>query len=164
MLRCQRVPYCFGITLTLTSGTSPKFSVWRHLGVANCHTLFIDCCDLDLWSHLMKRYCLLGHFCHIVTRFMFCLIINYQRVQFKGKFPQNALRRDCNGKEWNEYGVITLRGSGRSISYRWDNPFFTLKKTLNCIKPISTLFFSFNAVPIHGKQIILFPKLQACTL
>ena len=48
ILGCQSVPYYFGVTLTLTSGTSPilledesQISVWLHLGVAECHTLFL---------------------------------------------------------------------------------------------------------------------------
>ena len=56
MLGCKSVPYCFWVTLTLTSGISPillagrnpKLSVSIHLGVAE----FIYHFDLDLWSYL----------------------------------------------------------------------------------------------------------------
>ena len=57
-----------GVTLNLTSGTSPillavgipKFSVWMILGVVECHTLFIDHC-----VSFMKIYCLWGYFINL---------------------------------------------------------------------------------------------------
>ena len=36
-------------------GRNPKFSEWIHLGVVECHTLFIDHC-----ASFMKIYCLGG--------------------------------------------------------------------------------------------------------
>ena len=36
----------------IIGGRNPKFSVSIHLGVAECHTLFIFYFDLDLWSYL----------------------------------------------------------------------------------------------------------------
>ena len=66
-----RVPECpvlAGLTLNLTSGTSPilsggrnlKFSVWIPLWVVECHTLFIDQC-----VSFMKIYCLWGYFINL---------------------------------------------------------------------------------------------------
>ena len=60
-----RVAYCFRVTFILVSGLSSrniisrayllyylrrgsKFSVLIHLGVAECHTLVSDHCDLDI--------------------------------------------------------------------------------------------------------------------
>ena len=78
ILGCQSVPYCFGVTLTLTSGTSPillegesQISVWLHLGVAECHTLFLYI-TLTLTAVLIYENLLsLGHFSHIITQFTF---------------------------------------------------------------------------------------------
>ena len=39
----------------IIGGRNPKFSAWIHLGVVECHTLFIDHCD-----SFMKIYCLGG--------------------------------------------------------------------------------------------------------
>ena len=39
----------------IIGGSNPKFSVWIHLGVVECHTLFIDYC-----ASFMKIYCLGG--------------------------------------------------------------------------------------------------------
>ena len=40
-------------TSYIIGGKNPKFSVWIYLGVAECHTLFIDHC-----VSFMKIYCL----------------------------------------------------------------------------------------------------------
>ena len=73
-LGSRSVAYCFGVTVTLSLlwpwplvsilekscpdhtsyiiwGRNPKFSVWIHLGFAECHTLFLHHCDLDLCPH-----------------------------------------------------------------------------------------------------------------
>ena len=34
----------------IIGGRNPKFSVWIHLGVVECHTLFIDYCVLFIKS------------------------------------------------------------------------------------------------------------------
>ena len=44
----------------IIDGRDPKFSVWIHLGVAECHTLFIDHC-----VSLMKIFCRLGYFINL---------------------------------------------------------------------------------------------------
>ena len=77
MLGCQSVPYCFGVTLTLTSGIFP---ILLAVGIPNLvcryilglqsvtHCLYIT---LILTSGLIYENVLsLGTFCHIVTQFM----------------------------------------------------------------------------------------------
>ena len=66
-LGCQRVPYWLGhFELELwhisyiIGGRYPTFSVWIHLGVVECHTLFIDHC-----VSFMKIYCLWGYFINL---------------------------------------------------------------------------------------------------
>ena len=49
----------------IIGGRDPKFSVWIHLRVVECHTMFIDHC-----VSFMKIYCLWGYFCHTVTQLM----------------------------------------------------------------------------------------------
>ena len=44
----------------IIGGRDPKFSVWIHLGVVECHTLFIDQC-----VSFMKIYCLWGYFINL---------------------------------------------------------------------------------------------------
>ena len=67
MLGCQSVSYWLGsLELDLwhisyiIGGRNPKFSVWIHLGVVECHTLVIDHCVA-----LMKIYCLWGYFINL---------------------------------------------------------------------------------------------------
>ena len=64
MLGCQSVPYWLGsLELDLCHISyiigcrNPIFSVWIHLGVVECHTLFIDHC-----VSFMKIYCLWRYF------------------------------------------------------------------------------------------------------
>ena len=49
----------------IIGSSNPKFSVWIHLGVVECHTLFIDHC-----VSFMKIYCLWGYFYQFVTKVM----------------------------------------------------------------------------------------------
>ena len=49
----------------IIGGRNPRFSVWIHLGVVECHTLFIDHC-----VSFMKIYCLWGYFINFLTQFM----------------------------------------------------------------------------------------------
>ena len=44
----------------IIGGRNPKSSVWIHLGVVECHTLFMDHC-----VSFMKIYCLLGYFINL---------------------------------------------------------------------------------------------------
>ena len=65
MLGCQSVPYWFTLNLTIWNisyiiGGRNRKSVWIHLGVVECHTLFIDHC-----VSYMKIYCLLGYFINL---------------------------------------------------------------------------------------------------
>ena len=77
MSGCQSVPYCFGVTLTLTSGISP---ILLAVGIPNLvcryifgfqsvtHCLYIT---LTLTSGLIYENVLsLGTFCYILTHFM----------------------------------------------------------------------------------------------
>ena len=67
MLGCQSVPYWLGLLdldlwhiSYIIGGRNPKFIVWIHLGVVECHTLFIDHC-----VSLMKIHCLWGYFINL---------------------------------------------------------------------------------------------------
>ena len=119
MSGCQSAPYCFGVTLTLTSGISP---ILLAVGIPNLvcrcilglqsvtHYLYIT---LTLTSGLICENVLsMGTFCDTIHDFA-------QTVRFKS-------------------------------FYRSYNPFLTLKKRSNCIKPISTLSLS-TQHPIQGK-------------
>ena len=44
----------------IIGGRDPKFSVWIHLGVVECHTLFMDHC-----VSFTKIYCLWGYFINL---------------------------------------------------------------------------------------------------
>ena len=110
---------------------NPKFSIWIHLGVSECHTLFIDHC-----VSFMKIYCLLGHFCLMVTQFMI--------------LPNNLLSNSAIQR----------------YLCRWYNPFLTLKKRLNYTKPISTFSLptQHQYSMTQGKTSSKFPNVQASTL
>ena len=134
MSGCQSVPYCFGITLTLTSGISP---ILLAVGIPNLVCRYIlglqsvtQCLYITLTSTsglIYENVLSLWTFCHTLTQFM-------------------ILRN-------NQLSNSTIQ----SFFYRLYNPFLTLKKRSNCIKSISTLSLSIQH-PIQGKQTLLLPK------
>ena len=78
----------------IIGGRNPKFIVWIHLGVVECHTLIIDHCLI--YENLLS----LGYFINLWHNSWFCLIINSQTVQFKGIFIGGTTlfshrRKDC---------------------------------------------------------------------
>ena len=82
------ISYIFG-------GRNPKFSVWIHLRVVECHTLFIDHC-----VSFIKIYCFWGYFINLWHNSWFCLIINSQTVQCKGIFIGGTTLFSHRRKDW----------------------------------------------------------------
>ena len=140
MLGCQSVPYCFGVTLTLTSGISP---ILLAVGIPNLvcqyilglqsvtHCLYIT---LTLTSGLIYENVLsLGTFCHIVTQFMI--------------LPNNQLSNSTIQKF-----LYVLQ------------PFSHLEEKIELYQ-INIYTFSLNTAPNTGKnKLFYFRKWQASTL
>ena len=100
----------------IIGGRNPKFSVWIHLGLVECHTLFIYHC-----VSFMKIYCLWGYFINLWHYSWFCLIINSQTEQFKGIFIGSTTFFSNRRKDWivpNQYLHFLSQRSTYTAWYR----------------------------------------------
>ena len=80
--------------------------MWIHLGVAECHILFLGHCDLDLWPQ----------FCHEKWSVQRCLITFHKCVV---------------GVQWLSGRVLDSRPKGRGFEPHWRHCVVSLSKNIN---------------------------------